>query len=70
VSNTEGLMPIIQDLIRATHLMAKELERFVSRAEQSIGHVGYVPQFNVIASEMTELLARTKKLALVANDVD
>jgi len=63
VSKCQNLRPIVEDLIRATHLMAKELERLVDLVEQSVSHLGYTPQFSVVASEMTELLARTKKLA-------
>ena len=64
MSKCQNLRPIVEDLIRATQLLAKELERLTDRVEQSIGHLGYTPQFSVVASQMTELLARTKKLAL------
>jgi hypothetical protein len=57
------MQPIVEDLIRATHLLAKELERFTSRVEQSMGHLGYTPEFSVVASETAELLVRAKKLA-------
>ncbi len=69
MSKCQNLRPIVEDLIRTTHLMSKELERLVDRVEQTVGHLGYTPQFSVVASETTELLARTKKLAFAtAND--
>jgi hypothetical protein len=57
------LRPIVVDLIQATHQLAKELERLASRVEQSIGHLGYTPEFSVVASETAELLVRAKTLA-------
>jgi hypothetical protein len=53
-------------LIRATHLLAKELERLSDRVGQSVGHLGYTPEFSVVASETAELLVRVKKLAHAA----
>jgi hypothetical protein len=66
VSKCQNLRPIVEDLIRATHLLAKELERLSERVEQSVGHLGYTPQFSVVASETTELLLRAKSLAQTA----
>lgn len=63
MSDIEPLRQIVEDLIRAQQLQAKELERLVGRIEQSVGHLGYTPEFGVVASEMSELLVRTKKLA-------
>ena len=63
MSNCQNMRPIVEDLIRATHLLAKELEKLTAKVEQSVGHLGYTPQFSVVASEMTELLSRTKKHA-------
>jgi hypothetical protein len=63
VSKRQNLRPVVEDLIRATHLLAKELERFTDRVEQSVGHLGFTPQFSVVASETTELLARVRRFA-------
>jgi hypothetical protein len=62
VSKYQSLRTIVEDLIQGTHLLAKEMERLTDRVEQSVGHLGYTPQFSVVGSEMTELLARTKNL--------
>ena len=63
MSDIEPLRQIVEDLIRAEHLQAKGLEGLVARIEQSIGHLTHTPEFGVVASELSELLLRTKKLA-------
>jgi hypothetical protein len=63
VSKCKNLRPIVEDLIRATHLLAKEMERLTARAEQSMGHLGYTSEFSVVVSETSELLTRVRKLA-------
>ena len=63
MSKCQNLRPVVEDLIRAMHLLAKEMERLADRVEQSVGHLGYTPRFSVVASETTELLTRVKKLA-------
>ena len=63
MSKCQNLRPIVEDLIRATQLLAKELERLTDRVEQSVGHLGYTPRFSVVASETAELLVRAKQLA-------
>ena len=60
---SEELRQIVEDLIRAAHLQARELERLVERIEQLTGHLGYEPEFGVVAGELTELLVRAKRLA-------
>ena len=61
--NCQKTQPILMDLIQATHLLAKEVERFTSRVEQSVGHLGYTPQFSVVVSQTAELLNRARKLS-------
>jgi hypothetical protein len=68
VSKCQNLRPIVEDLIRATHLLAKEMERLTARMEQSMGHVGYTPEFSVVVSETSELLTRVKRLAQTAGE--
>ena len=62
MSKCQNLRPIVEDLIRATQQLAKELERLTERVEQSAGHLGYTPRFSVVASETAELLIRMKQL--------
>jgi adenine deaminase len=62
----EQLRQIVLDLIGVMHLQAKELETLVEHVEQVAGHLGYRPQFSVIASELSELHVRIKKLGGLA----
>jgi hypothetical protein len=62
VSEPDTLQQIVRDLIDALHQQAKELERFVVLVEQVVGHLGEPPEFGVVASELSELANRAKKL--------
>jgi hypothetical protein len=53
---------IIGELIEALHLQARELATLVEHVEQVAGHLGYQHQFSLIASELSELQVRLKKL--------
>ncbi|MBI1902502.1 MAG: hypothetical protein HYS13_15485 [Planctomycetia bacterium] len=58
----EPLRKILESLIEAVHLQAKELEKLVDRVEQVAGPLGYQPQFSVIASELSDLHIKVKHL--------
>ena len=58
----EELRAIVEDLIQVAHLQAKELERLVDRVQQVAGRLGDSHQFSVVASELSELLVRIKKV--------
>jgi hypothetical protein len=62
----EELRAIVEDLIQAAHLQAKELERLVDHVQQVAGRLGYSHQFSVVASELSELLVRIKKAGLAS----
>jgi hypothetical protein len=62
----EQLRQIVEDTIEVMHLQAKELEKLVEHVEQVAGHLGYQHQFSVIASELSELHVRIKKLSPLA----
>lgn len=59
----EELRKIVEDLVDVMHTQAKELEKLVAHIEQVAGHVGYRHEFSVVASELSELHLRVKKLA-------
>jgi hypothetical protein len=60
----EPLRQIIADLIDVMHLQAKELEKMITHVEQVTGyHLGYQDRFSLVASELSELHSRVKKLA-------
>jgi hypothetical protein len=60
--NAEGLRDIVEDLINVVHLQAKELEKLVAHVEQVTTHLPYQHQFALVASELSELHQRIKKL--------
>lgn len=62
----EELRPIVEDLAQAVHQQAKELVRFADRVPQLTGHLGYTPEFGVVAAELSELLVRLRKSAVPA----
>ena len=66
MSKCQNLRPIVEELIRATHLLAMEMERLTARVEQSTGHLGYTPVFSVVASETSVLLTRMRKFTPAA----
>ncbi len=59
----DELRTIVEDLIQVSHLQAKELEKLVEHVQQVAGRLGDSHQFSVVASELSELLVRIKKLA-------
>jgi hypothetical protein len=61
--NAEGLRDIVDDLINVVHLQAKELEKLVAHVEQVTTHLPYQHQFALVASELSELHQRIKKLS-------
>jgi hypothetical protein len=63
MTDHEPLREIVEDLIAALHVQAKELEKLVDHVERVAGHLGYRPQFSVIASELSELHLRIKKVS-------
>lgn len=62
MSENDSLQWIVADLIRTLQLLAKELERLVGQIEHSLGPVRYKHEFSAVASELGNLLVRTKKL--------
>jgi hypothetical protein len=44
------------------HRQAKELEKLVERVERVAGHLGDQHELSIIASELSELHVRAKKL--------
>jgi hypothetical protein len=58
-----SLLKVVEDLIEIAHLQAKELEKLVDHVEQATGHLSYQPKFSLIASELSELHVRVKKLS-------
>jgi hypothetical protein len=62
MSNDEALRRIVEDLIHVMHVQAKDLETLIDRVEQVAGRLSSPPLFSIIASELSELHARTKKL--------
>ncbi len=58
----DELRAVVEDLIQVAHLQAKELEKLVDHVQQVAGRLGYSHQFSVVASELSELLVRVKKL--------
>ena len=62
MTESEELRRIVEDLIGVMRLQAKELEKLVERVEQVAGHLGYHNQLSVVASELSELHVRAKKL--------
>ena len=62
MAESEALHQIVEDLIGVMHLQARELGKLVERVEQVAGRLGYHNQFSVVASELSELHMRVKKL--------
>lgn len=62
MNETEELRAVIEDLIEATHLQAKELERLVTHVEQQTVPLEPASQISIVASELSELHNRVKKL--------
>jgi hypothetical protein len=63
MTSNEELRQVVEDLIDVLHLQAKELEKLVDHVEQVAGRLGYQHQFSVVASELSALHVRIKKLA-------
>jgi len=63
MADCEQLRQIVEDLVEVMHLQAKELEKLVEHLEQVVGHLSYQHQLSVVASELSELHIRVKKLA-------
>jgi predicted RecB family endonuclease len=63
MANRDELRQIVEDLIGIMHTQAKEVEKLVEHVQQVAGHLEYQHQFSVIASELSELQVRLKKLA-------
>ena len=63
MSQVEPLRKVLEDLIDVMHLQAKELEKLVTHVEQVASRLTYEPQLSVVASELSELRHRVKKLA-------
>lgn len=62
MTQCEQLGRIVEDLVGVMHLQARELEKLVERVEQVAGRLGDAHQFSVIASELSELHVRIRKL--------
>jgi hypothetical protein len=62
MSDFEQLGRIVEELISVMQLQAKELEKLVEHVQQVAGHIGYRHQLSAIASELSELHYRIKKL--------
>ncbi len=60
--NAEQLGAVVEDLIEALHLQAKELEKLVTHVEQVAPRLGYTPQFSVVSAKFAELHRRVQKL--------
>lgn len=66
MSNREQLHKIVEDLVAVMHAQARELEKLVEHIERSTGHLGYQPQFSIIASELSDLQVRVRKVQTAA----
>jgi len=62
MSDAEQLRAVLEDLIDVLHLQAKELEKLVTHVEQQTTSLVYQHQFSLVASELSELHHRIKKL--------
>lgn len=62
MTSNEKLRGIVADLIEAQHQLARELETFVEKVEQSTGHLGSGPKFGIVASELAALKIRVNDL--------
>jgi hypothetical protein len=63
MSDCEQLRQIVEDLVDVLHLQARELESLVEHVEQVAGRLDYQHQFSLVASELSELHVRIKKLS-------
>ncbi len=62
MAEDESLYDVLNDLIEALHLQAKEMERIVVRLEQQTGPLHPASQISVFASELSDLRSRIMKL--------
>lgn len=62
MSDHESLPRLVEDLIGVMQLQAKELEKLVVHIEQAVGRLPEESQFAVIASELSELKQRARRL--------
>jgi hypothetical protein len=61
MAKLEELIRVVEDLIQVMHLQAKELEKLVTRVNQ-VTRLDYENQLPLVASELSELHVRIKKL--------
>lgn len=59
----EALRKVIEEFIGVMHLQTKELEKLLAHVEQVTGRLPDGGQLSVVASELSELHQRVKKLA-------
>ena len=62
MAGVEGLVEVVEDLIRVMHQQAKELERLAEHVGRPVGFPGIMPEFNIIAAELSELQLRAARL--------
>jgi hypothetical protein len=62
MSDHESLPRLVEDLIGVMQIQAKELEKLVVHLEQAVGRLPEESQFAVIASELSELKQRARRL--------
>lgn len=62
MNNQSELVAIVNDLVEAMHLQTKELEKLVAHIEQVTTHLPYQHRFSLIASELSAIHQRVKKL--------
>ena len=62
MNDIEAVRKIVEDLIEIMHVQAKQLEKLVVHVEQVTARLSNESQFSVVASELSELQVRIKKL--------
>lgn len=66
MTDYEPLRRVVEDLIDIMHVQTKDLEKLVLRVEQLAGRLDWQNQLSVVASELSELHVRIKKLESAA----
>ena len=62
MTDVEQLAAVVEDLVGVLHLQAKELERLVARVEQVTTRLPEASGMTVVASQLSALQLRIKKL--------
>jgi hypothetical protein len=63
MTRDDDLRRIVEDLIRVMHQQAKELERLADHVARPVGYPGDIPEFNIVAAELSELQVRLGRLS-------